>query len=282
MSDEARRREERGDTYPDGSSRYQDEAEDAMGPDEGINWKQMCEDNADLLKRALGRERSLAERGKVKDEAHRKDIVILQAEITRLEQARAEIAQGQGTVPRDMYEAALAKLAKATGKLDATRKYAEEQRLAAGKVEQPRRRSGSGKQRGSPPSWRRCRLRVSLSSGDLILSRPRPCARRRQVEGDPQSVDRVPEDEGDEEGGEAMDDWPLWIQIALGTSIGVSIGVAVGHLYLHLGHLGHRDLHLAHRNQAMIAAVVRVRRSRCAAARSGGHRVLAPGCSPCR
>ncbi len=97
-------------------------------------WRALCQDNAEALKRAVGRERVLKDALKSKDDAHREVVAGLRAEAQRLTEERDEARRGiLGTemVLKSEYDAVVARLEKVTAKLEATKRFAEEQRLAA-------------------------------------------------------------------------------------------------------------------------------------------------------
>lgn len=92
------------------------------------DFRAALQDQTDLLGIAQNKVRMLEARQKLKDEAHRGELVALQDIIKALEAQVVEVANGLGTVSADRYAKALEDLQKAQDKTRATRLYAEQQR----------------------------------------------------------------------------------------------------------------------------------------------------------
>jgi hypothetical protein len=95
------------------------------------DWRQLLQDQTDLVNKAQGQVRMLEGRLKAKDEAHKAEVEALQKNVEHAQRLLGEAAAGQGMVPRELHEARGEKLDRALAKLAATQKYAETQRQAA-------------------------------------------------------------------------------------------------------------------------------------------------------
>lgn len=89
---------------------------------------QVLQDQTDLLGKAQGRVRTLEATIEAKDAKHKAEADALRAEVTTVANRLAEVATGKGVVTTEEYERISEANAKLVLKLDATRKYAEEQR----------------------------------------------------------------------------------------------------------------------------------------------------------
>lgn len=90
--------------------------------------KEVLQDQTDLLGKAQGRVRILEAALVAKDAKHKLEADGLRAEVTATANRLAEVATGKGVVTTEEYTRISEANAKLVLKLDATRKYAEEQR----------------------------------------------------------------------------------------------------------------------------------------------------------